>query len=63
MENIPHIWEEVKKYDDKKEICIICGVELEYNRGTPINQREHYVEGCGQLCRNCAISLQIFKTR
>ena len=38
---------------EEKEKCVICGVETEYFRSTPINQRRYYVEGCGQLCEGC----------
>ena len=37
----------------EKEICVICKQETEYFVDTPINQRNHYIEGCGQLCSIC----------
>ena len=36
-----------------KEKCVICGVGTPYDRETHIDQRLYYVEGCGQLCKNC----------
>ena len=35
------------------DLCVICkehtGVRTDY----PVEQRKHYVEGCGQLCEDC----------
>jgi len=39
------------------EECVLCGKETEYYRNTPIDKRKHYVEGCGQLCEDCDISI------
>ena len=36
-----------------KDICVLCGKETEYDRDTPIDLREGYVEGCGQVCTKC----------
>ena len=36
------------------EICISCGQTTDILRSTHISQREHYIEGCGQMCRTCA---------
>ena len=36
-----------------KERCVLCGAITPYGRETPIGERLHYVEGCGQLCKNC----------
>ena len=63
MEDKAYVWKEIKKYNDEREICVICGAEVEYYRETPISKRENYVEVCGQLCRSCAISLWISKKR
>ena len=38
---------------EEKEKCVICGKETEYLKSTPIQQRECYVVGCGQLCEDC----------
>ena len=37
----------------EKECCVRCGKETEYTKDTPIDQRENYVEGGGQLCKEC----------
>ena len=35
------------------EYCVLCGKKTEILRDTPIDKRECYVEGGGQLCRDC----------
>ena len=44
--------EQNKHYEDT-EMCVICGAKTKYLRGTPIDERVHYVEGVGQLCPTC----------
>ena len=39
--------------NDEKEKCVLCGVEVDVNISTPIDLRNYYVEGCGQLCKEC----------
>lgn len=39
--------------DNKKDVCVLCGKETPYDRKTHIDLRTYYVEGCGQLCREC----------
>ena len=36
-----------------KDVCIGCGVETPYSFDTSIEYRDHYVEGAGQLCKEC----------
>jgi len=36
-----------------KEKCILCAVDTEYNIDENINNRYFYVEGAGQLCKDC----------
>jgi len=33
--------------------CISCGVETPYHRDVNIEYRSHYVEGAGQMCKDC----------
>ena len=40
-----------KSSDDEK--CIICGNNTSYKTSDNINVRNWYVEGGGQLCREC----------
>jgi hypothetical protein len=35
------------------EICVICGSETDIDINTHVDFRIGYVEGCGQLCRDC----------
>ncbi len=51
----------VQKRMLKEEIekCVICHKKTEYLKSTPIDQRKHYVEGCGQVCENCANEMGI----
>lgn len=35
------------------ERCINCGTELDILKTTPIELREHYIIGSGQLCQSC----------
>ena len=36
-----------------KEKCIICNTETEERVNTHVENRETYVQGCGQLCNAC----------
>ena len=45
-----------KKDDDDNcafERCIICGQETTVRKDLPVDSREHYVRGCGQMCQSC----------
>ena len=46
---------------DYMEKCVICGSETPYRVSTPINQREFYVEGAGQVCQKCYYECYIRK--
>ena len=35
------------------ERCVRCGKETEYTTDDPITIRYHYVDGAGQLCKEC----------
>lgn len=39
--------------ENKKDKCVMCGKETQYDENTPIKYREYYVEGAGQLCPLC----------
>ena len=43
----------------KAEHCVCCGREIQCSRDLNIAKREHYIEGCGQLCRGCYFKLYI----
>ena len=36
-----------------KEKCVLCGKQLEVLTTTPIQERQFYIEGSGQLCKEC----------
>lgn len=36
------------------ETCVLCGKTTEVLRAEPVQNRADYVEGCGQLCPDCA---------
>jgi len=36
-----------------KEKCVLCDKETKYDKDTPIQKRKYYVEGSGQLCKEC----------
>ncbi len=36
------------------EVCVVCGKLTEVPFFFPIQFRENYIAGCGQLCAKCA---------
>ena len=42
---------------DEYELCVVCGRKTNIRRDTHIDQRDCYVEGCGQICRDCYKSI------
>ena len=53
------MWKSGKKQKPEKDTCVICGKETEYTKDTPIQNRIGYVEGAGQLCRDCHMELYL----
>ena len=39
--------------ENYKDLCISCEIETEYSHDVSIDYRNHYVEGAGQLCKEC----------
>ena len=37
----------------KTEKCVVCGVNTGILESTPIEFRDNYIEGAGQLCNKC----------
>lgn len=33
--------------------CVLCGEDSSVRTDCPVEQRTYYVEGCGQLCKDC----------
>lgn len=52
---------EQNRDDNIREICVSCGNETEYMFSTPINKRQHYIEGAGQLCPQCYYDIYVKK--
>ena len=36
-----------------KDNCVLCGEQTPYEKTEHIDNRYHYVEGAGQLCKEC----------
>ena len=47
------------QYSGGKEYCILCGRLTETAKDQPLSEREHYIEGAGQLCRECYQELYV----
>ena len=45
--------------DSEVERCVICGKPTEYRADTPIDKRDCYVDGAGQLCRMCYFEIYL----
>ena len=43
----------VTNAESEFEICALCHAETTVKKSTPIDQREGYVSGIGQLCKKC----------
>lgn len=41
------------KIKDMKDKCVLCGEETPYLMTENINNRHFYIEGAGQLCKDC----------
>lgn len=39
--------------EEKYERCICCKEPTNVLRATPVDEREYFIHGCGQLCPNC----------
>ena len=47
------------QYSGGKEYCILCGRLTEAAKDQPLSEREHYIEGAGQLCTECYQELYV----
>ena len=47
----------INSKNEELDICVICGAITDVPLSKPIDNREFYEVGCGQLCRNCYIKL------
>lgn len=48
-----------KEPQEQAEHCVLCGRRTEYSTQKPIDQRYGYIEGAGQLCRDCYSKLYL----
>ncbi len=39
--------------EDGYEVCVLCGRRTQVRFDTPIDERQHYIGGGGQLCTEC----------
>ncbi len=39
--------------DGGQDYCVICKGETPFTKETPVEHRQHYVSGTGQLCEKC----------
>ena len=42
------------KEQDEIEMCVSCGAETSYKKGTDVTFRLGYIDGAGQLCLECS---------
>lgn len=49
------------KTEEKHEYCAVCDKITDYAKDTPIMERLGYIEGGGQLCKDCYYELYINK--
>lgn len=45
--------EKDRRSDDEYEKCVICKKQTNVLKSTPVKDRKYYVEGAGQLCKEC----------
>lgn len=53
MNKLDHLKKAVKELDKNKDKCVSCDALTPYTKETNINVRNYYVEGGGQLCKEC----------
>ena len=53
LQNMTLFMEHKKEMD----ICVSCGKETKYPKMLNIDLREHYIEGAGQLCPKCFLTI------
>lgn len=42
-----------KKKEDLYETCVMCKRKINIRKDKPIQERDGYIEGAGQLCYEC----------
>lgn len=49
------------KKERKPDLCVLCGCETGYYFDTPVDEREYFVTGVGQLCKKCNAKIELMK--
>ena len=52
-------WRLAPKREPQSDKCVLCGTTTDYLKDTPITERNHYIEGVGQLCTDCYEDLHL----
>lgn len=39
--------------------CVVCWCPTEYQSSMPIALRQHYIDGCGQMCEACYLRVRM----
>ena len=47
------MWRVASGQGVQMEGCVLCRAPADYPKGTPISDRDNYIEGIGQLCATC----------
>ena len=55
--NKEHIQISFSKATDKYETCVLCGDITDVKQRMPIDARRYYIDGIGQLCRQCFLKI------
>lgn len=48
-----------EKSGEEYERCVFCGKQTETLKSEPIDGRRFYIEGAGQLCRDCFYEIYV----
>lgn len=51
-----------EKSGEEYERCVFCGKQTEILKSEPVGGRQFYIEGAGQLCRDCFYEIYVRKT-
>jgi hypothetical protein len=49
------------KEQDEIEMCVSCGAETSYKKGTNVIFRHGYIDGAGQLCLECSSATENYE--
>ena len=54
-------WPMTDKEQDEIEMCVSCGAETSYKKGTDVTFRHGYIDGAGQLCLECSSATENYE--